>query len=114
MVRETKAPAILVECGFMDNREEAALLKTDTYRRKCAEAIVAGIVSTYGLKRREAVSSVNKDEKVEVVVNGKKVADGYLDAGTTYTPSRAVAEALGARVTWDAKTKTVNIVSEAK
>ncbi|MOA54483.1 hypothetical protein D3C78_1781030 [compost metagenome] len=69
----------------------------------------------YGLKRKaEANLDVNKGEKVTVVVNGKKVADGYLDAGSTYTPSRAVAEALGAKVTWDAKTKTVNIVSEAK
>lgn len=118
MVRESKAPAILVECGFMDNREEAALLKTDAYRRKCAEAIVAGIVSTYGLKRKEGeATNVNKDAKdtkVTVIVNGKRVNDGYLDEGTTYTPARAVAEALGASVSWDAKTRTVNIVSEAK
>lgn len=54
----------------------------------------------------------NKEVKVSVNVNGKKVGDGYLDAGTTYTPARLVAEALGAVVTWDAKTKTVNITKE--
>ncbi|WP_308424259.1 stalk domain-containing protein, partial [Paenibacillus albidus] len=52
---------------------------------------------------------VYKDLKVSVLVNGKKVADGVLDAGVTYTPARAVAEALGAVVTYDAATKTVNI-----
>lgn len=113
MVRETKMPAILVECGFMDNREESALLKTDAYRRKCAEAIVEGIASVYGLKRKEEAATTNKDVKVNVVVDGKKVGDGYLDAGTTYTPARLVAEALGAVVTWDAKTKTVNITRGA-
>lgn len=50
MVRETNGPAALVECGFMTNKEEAALLKTDAYRKKCATAIVNGLVSVYKLK----------------------------------------------------------------
>lgn len=32
-------PAILVECGFLSNGEEAALLRTDTYQRKLAMAL---------------------------------------------------------------------------
>lgn len=32
-------PAILVECGFLSNGEEAALLCTDTYQRKIAMAL---------------------------------------------------------------------------
>jgi len=50
-LRETRCTAILVECGFMTNKIEAELLKSDGYRRKCALAIVAGIVETYGLKK---------------------------------------------------------------
>lgn len=50
VLRETRMTAILVECGFMTNRVEAELLKSDEYRRKCAKAIVAGIVETYGLR----------------------------------------------------------------
>lgn len=53
-----------------------------------------------------------KDQVVAVKVNGKKVADGVVDEGTTYIPARAVAEALGATVTYDAATKTVNILKE--
>ncbi|WP_339306937.1 N-acetylmuramoyl-L-alanine amidase [Paenibacillus sp. FSL R5-0519] len=64
------------------------------------------------LNERVADSNVKKDVIVSVVVNGKKVTDGVLDGGTTYTPARAVAEALGAKVTWDAKTKTVTITKE--
>jgi N-acetylmuramoyl-L-alanine amidase len=52
VLRETKMTAILVECGFMTNREECELLKSDSYRRKCAEAIVAGIAETYGLQQK--------------------------------------------------------------
>lgn len=62
-------------------------------------------------KLKLGVAVVNKDVKVTVNVNGKKVADGVLDNGTTYTPTRAVAEALGATVVYDAKTKTVDITN---
>ncbi|HSI68120.1 MAG TPA: N-acetylmuramoyl-L-alanine amidase [Planococcus sp. (in: firmicutes)] len=43
VLRDTAMPAILIECGFMTNREEAQLLKSSSYRRDCARAIVFGI-----------------------------------------------------------------------
>lgn len=52
---------------------------------------------------------VNKDVPVSILLNGKKLTEGVLDTGTTYAPVRALAEALGAKVTYDAATKTVNI-----
>ena len=61
VLRETSMPAILVECGFMTNKEEAALLKSDSYRKTCASAIVKGLVAMYGLKKKEVVS---EDENV--------------------------------------------------
>ncbi len=47
--------------------------------------------------------------KINVVVTGKKVTDGYVEDGVTHTPSRAVAEALGAKVRWDKESNTVII-----
>ncbi|OBZ19056.1 hypothetical protein A8L34_05835 [Bacillus sp. FJAT-27264] len=55
--------------------------------------------------------NVNKDVKVSIVLNGNKLTDGVLDTGITYVPVRALAEALGAKVTYDAASKTVNIIS---
>ncbi|MFC3745561.1 M15 family metallopeptidase [Paenibacillus sp. GCM10012306] len=55
--------------------------------------------------------NVNKDVKVSIVLNGNKLTDGVLDTGITYVPVRALAEALGAKVTYDAASKTVNIVT---
>lgn len=52
MLRETKMPAILVECGFMTNKEEATLLKSDNYRRIVAGAILNALVAQYGLKKK--------------------------------------------------------------
>lgn len=36
-------PAVLVECGFLSNNEEADLLKTEEYQRKIAFAVALGI-----------------------------------------------------------------------
>lgn len=52
MVRAPKGAAVLVECGFMTNKEEAEKLKTDAYRKKCAEAITKALVSVYKLKAK--------------------------------------------------------------
>ncbi|MBZ5202480.1 N-acetylmuramoyl-L-alanine amidase [Planomicrobium chinense] len=43
VLRDTMMPAVLIECGFMTNREEAELLKLDAYRKRCAGAIAFGI-----------------------------------------------------------------------
>ncbi|GIQ70781.1 N-acetylmuramoyl-L-alanine amidase [Xylanibacillus composti] len=108
MLRESNMTSILVECGFMTNYEEADLLKSDIYRRKCAKAIVAGIVETYGL-RREADANPKVDGKANVVLNGAPAPDGFIASGATYVPVRFIAEAFGARVTWDGNSKTVFI-----
>ncbi|ANB62139.1 N-acetylmuramoyl-L-alanine amidase [Anoxybacteroides amylolyticum] len=70
VLRETKMTAILIECGFMTNKEEATLLKSDSYRRKVAAAIVAGIAETYSLKRKSspAPSTASKDKLYSVQV----------------------------------------------
>ncbi|MEK4351330.1 M15 family metallopeptidase [Paenibacillus sp. FSL R5-0475] len=74
---------------------------------KPSETAMAKVLAN--IDRYKEAATVNKEVKVTVNVNGKKIADGVLDNGTTYTPARAVAEALGARVAYDAATKTVNI-----
>ncbi|WP_379131655.1 M15 family metallopeptidase [Paenibacillus sp. sgz500958] len=52
---------------------------------------------------------VNKEVKVAITLNGKKLTEGILDDGTTYVPVRVLAEALGAKVTYDPGSKTVDI-----
>lgn len=58
VLRETNMPAILVECGFMTNKDEAELLKSDKHRRNCANAIVKGIVEVYKLTKKEEVKQL--------------------------------------------------------
>lgn len=49
MIKGVKAPSCLVECGFMTNRTEAALLKSADYQSKIANALVNAIASHFGL-----------------------------------------------------------------
>lgn len=115
VLRETRMTAILVECGFMTHRQECELLKSEAYRRKCAEAIVAGIVETYGLRRKKAESSTSPSDHpkvsgtARVLVNDQDIGIGYLIDGRTYVPLRAVGEALGLQVSWEQSTKTASL-----
>jgi N-acetylmuramoyl-L-alanine amidase len=51
VLRETNMTAILTECGFYTNKKEVSLLRSVTYQKTCAEAIVKGIVDQYHLKK---------------------------------------------------------------
>ena len=44
MLKKSKAPTIIVECGFLSNPEEAERLVTDEYQEQLADAICSGIV----------------------------------------------------------------------
>ena len=45
VLRDTKMPAILIECGFMTNQQEAALLLQKAYRQQCAKAIAFAVTA---------------------------------------------------------------------
>lgn len=47
ILNETGYPAIIVECGYLTNAEEEALLITDDYQTKVAYAIVCGVVKFF-------------------------------------------------------------------
>ncbi len=43
MLKKTNCPLVIVECGYLSNQGEAALLVTEEYQNKMAEAICTGI-----------------------------------------------------------------------
>ena len=49
VLRETTAPAVLLELGFLSNPQEAARLNTSAYQETLANAIVAGIKRYYSV-----------------------------------------------------------------
>ena len=45
LLHKTRAPAVLVECGFLSNPEERALLQTPEYQQKLAYALTCGVLT---------------------------------------------------------------------
>lgn len=43
LLKKTKAPTVIIECGFLSNSEEAALLADTEYQEKVAKAIQKGV-----------------------------------------------------------------------
>jgi len=72
VLRETIMPAILVECAFMDNQEEARLLMTDEFRQECAEEIFYGSCEYLGVKAMLPNTEVPKI-MYRVIIDGKQV-----------------------------------------
>ena len=52
VLRESDMPAILTECGFIDNKGDAAKLKDDDFIEKLAIGHVNGLVKAFGLKKK--------------------------------------------------------------
>ncbi len=48
VLRETKMPAVLVECGFISNKSEARRCGSPAHRQALADAIAAGILAARG------------------------------------------------------------------
>ena len=52
ILRNSKAPAIIIECGFLSNSQEAQNLCDEGYQQSMAEAVADGI-STYLVEKRK-------------------------------------------------------------
>ena len=54
VVKNTKMPAVLVECAFMDNLEEAKMLLSDAFRRETARELAMALCEAYGVTYKSA------------------------------------------------------------
>lgn len=52
VLRESKMPAILTECGFIDHKTDAAKLKDAAFLKKLGRAHAVGIAKAFGLKKK--------------------------------------------------------------
>jgi N-acetylmuramoyl-L-alanine amidase len=64
VLRKTKVPAVLVECGFLTNPTEAAYAQTVSYRQKLAEEIAAGVRGRFSVARSSGSSGVATGESI--------------------------------------------------
>ncbi|GAK42129.1 N-acetylmuramoyl-L-alanine amidase [Paenibacillus sp. TCA20] len=128
VLRETHEhmASVLIECGFMDNLEEAKLLIDDNYRRETGKEVAQAICEYLGVTFIEntAVGGISTSKKEEeaskyppatVVVEKENGSlrplstPGFINKGTSYVPVKAVSIVAGKSVGFDNKTKKASI-----
>lgn len=62
VIRETKMPAVIVECGFVSSSKDAAYLRSASGQAAIAEAIARGVVEWAGLTWRPAGGPTQKQD----------------------------------------------------
>lgn len=81
-IRETVAPACLVECAFVDNKKDIAIIDTAAEQKKMGVAIAKGILKTLGVKwvaEKNYTLSVSKLTKAKADTLKKDLtAKGYI------------------------------------
>lgn len=118
----TKMPAVIVECGFMDNQKEAAMMLDVTHQKNCAEAIARGILKYLdsegkGIVPPKSTVVPGGANIIKVNLMGKSISVkglykdnvNYVYVNNKLVPIRQWAAALGLKVGWDPKTSTVSI-----
>lgn len=80
-IRDTKAPAIIVECAFVDNKKDMEIIDTAAERATMGVAIAKGILKTLNIAYVEknvnnSVENVNKstDEKAPAKKTNEQIA----------------------------------------
>jgi N-acetylmuramoyl-L-alanine amidase len=58
VLRETKMPAVLVENGFISNKEDADLLRNKDFRIKLVNAMLEGIVNALDLEKKQTGTTI--------------------------------------------------------
>lgn len=86
VLNSTKAPALLIECCFVDDKDDVSIYDAE----KTAEAIASGL----GVKATK--EDVEMVESSKIIVDGKEVSvKRILKDGTNYIAIRDIAEAVG-------------------
>lgn len=65
-IRGTIAPAVIVECAFVDNAEDIKIIDTEAERKVMGVAIAKGILKTLGVSYIEPSSDISKELKEEI------------------------------------------------
>lgn len=63
LFREEVCPIVIVECGFLSNPEEAALLQKKSYQKKLAQGIMAGITEFTGVEKENNMKIIDSDNR---------------------------------------------------
>lgn len=79
-IRETVAPAVIVECAFLDNKTDIAIIDTEAEQKTMGIAIAKGILKTLDIAYVEEKKETPKVEEKTISFNelqSKLKSEGY-------------------------------------
>lgn len=111
VLNSTDMQAVLVELGFISNKNEAELLKDNTFLERAAVCIAKGICKYIGVEYKE----VSKTVKTQMVTRQYKYKDIKKDFevvnidGKNYISVRDIADLIGKKVSYSDADKVTEI-----
>jgi N-acetylmuramoyl-L-alanine amidase len=72
VLKNTKAPAVLMEYGFMDSQTDVPFIMQDKYSKLVGYATMEGIAKVAGLKKKSAPAKQETDKPASVKVDSAK------------------------------------------
>jgi N-acetylmuramoyl-L-alanine amidase len=79
--RETKMPAVLLECGFMDSKTDVPVILTDEFADKVATAVVEVIAARGNLKKKASKIYRVQVGAYSVKANAERMRDELKSKG---------------------------------
>ena len=78
-IRMTNAPAVIVECAFIDNAKDIQIIDTEAERKAMGIALAKGILKTLGIENEEQ-DTAKPIYRVQVgAFRNRAYAEAYLD-----------------------------------
>ena len=78
-IRDTAAPAVIVECAFLDNKKDLQIIDTRDEQIAMGVAIAKGVLKTLGIAYKEPVVDTGKIYRVQVgAYRNKESAESLL------------------------------------
>jgi N-acetylmuramoyl-L-alanine amidase len=69
-IRQTKAPACIVECAFVDNKKDMQIIDTSIEQKDMGKAIAKGVLKTLGIAYKPETPTTTTTKKVYKVQVG--------------------------------------------
>lgn len=110
VLNSTDMQAVLIELGFISNKNEAELMKQESFLNNSAECIAKGICKYLNIEFKEETEvQADKVNRAYKYGNTTKVLEVLNCEGKNYVAVRDLAELLGKSVSYDNGTKLTEI-----
>ena len=90
-IRETRPPAVIVECAFLDNETDVQIVDSEEKRTTMGKAVAKGILKTLGVEFQEETPPKNNGEK-ETLSAWKEAVRTRLAELLSEIPDRLLAD----------------------